>query len=87
MENFDKSRTFQLFAFYFIKFKEQNGQQKLWPEKFIADAQIMSKLCVRIHVSCDMFLVTFACANECFLVKNNLETRPLIEFFFYILRV
>ena len=26
-----------------------------------------------IHMSGDMFLVTFVCAYECFLGKNNLE--------------
>ena len=33
-------------------------------------------------MSCDMFLVTFPCANECFSVENNLRTHPLIEFSF-----
>ena len=37
-----------------------------------------------MHVSCDMFLVTFACANECFSGENNLENHPVIEFSFYV---
>ena len=33
-----------------------------------------------IHVSCDMFLVTFACFSG----ENNLETHLVIEVFFYV---
>ena len=33
-----------------------------------------------MHMSCDRFLVTFACANECFSGENNLETHPVFEF-------
>ena len=38
-------------------------------------------------LSCDMFLVTFACANEYFSGENNFETHPVIEFVLFWLWV
>ena len=70
--------------FCFIKFKEQNSQQKIRQGKFIAN--IKCKHCVRIHVSCDMFLVTFACADimNVSRVKITLKLTLSLTFFLYV---
>ena len=67
--------------FYFIKLKEQDSQQKLRQGKFTAD--IKCKHCVSIHVACDMFLVTFTCADimNVSRVKITLKLTLSLRFF------
>ena len=58
--------------FYFIKLKEQNGQQKLQQRKFIAD------------IKCKHCVSEYTCLVTSFLGKNNLKTLLVIEIFLYV---
>ena len=74
--------------FYFFKLKEQNGQQKLWQGKFIAD--IKCKHCVSEYTCLFyMFVATFPCADimNVSWVKINLKLTLSLRFFLYVVGI